>query len=102
MESSSTGVPNPKRVAAGRLNRTRRGPLTAEGRENLRHAALNNRPWEHSTGPRTPAGKAQATRNGKKRQLGPQSVREVRAELKEVRELVRLMREARKNLPSGS
>jgi len=25
---------------------------------------MRNRPWEHSTGPRTPQGKAQAARNG--------------------------------------
>ena len=98
MERSSTSVPNPKRVAAGRLNRARRGPLTAEGREKLRQAALDNRPWEHSTGPHSPVGKAQSILNGKKRQLGPWSVREIRAQLKEVRELVRQMREARKHL----
>jgi hypothetical protein len=100
MEHSSSDIPNPKRVAAGRRNRARRGPLTPEGREKLRQAALRNRPWEHSTGPRTPAGRAQSARNGKKRQLGPLSVREVRAQLQEVREQIQRMREARKNLLS--
>src|SRR5262249_33482620 len=97
LERPETGGPNPKRVAAGRLNRTKRGPLTPEGREKLRQSALHNRPWEHSTGPRTPAGRAQSRINGKKgSQKGPLSVREVRAALVEVRELIRQMQEARK------
>ena len=77
--SRSTPPPNPRRVAAGRLNRRKRGPLTPEGRERLRQAALANRPWEHATGPRTAEGKARAAANGKVRQKGECSVREVRA-----------------------
>jgi hypothetical protein len=95
MESTNVHTPNPRRVAAGRLNRAQRGSLTDAGRERLRQAALLNRPWQHSTGPRTPAGRAQSVLNGKRRQRGPQSIREIRAELKEVRELVRQMRQAR-------
>jgi hypothetical protein len=95
MADTQTERPNPKRVAAGRLNWIRRGPLTDVGREKLRQAALRNRPWEHSTGPRTPAGKAQSVLNGKRRQRGPRSIREIRAELKAVRELVREMQQAR-------
>ena len=95
MGSTDAHIPNPRRVAAGRLNRARRGPVTPAERERLRQAALRNRPWQHSTGPRTPAGRAQSILNGKRRQRGPQSVREIRAELKEVRELVRRMRQAR-------
>src|SRR5215470_11303114 len=80
--------PNPRRVAAGKLNRRKRGPLTPEGRERLRQAALTNRPWLASTGPRTAEGKARAARNGKARQKGQQSVREVRRSLAEVVGLV--------------
>ena len=99
MSDSPTEKPkNPRRVEAGRLNRCRRGPLTPEGRERLRRSALRNRPWEHSTGPRTPSGKAQSARNGKNSQKGPLSLREVRAALKGVGELVRHMREARDQL----
>lgn len=87
--------PNPRRVAAGRANRAKRKGLTVAGRERLRLAVSVNRPWEHSTGPRTPAGKAQASANGKVRQVGPFSVRELRAELAEVRTLVREMAEGR-------
>jgi hypothetical protein len=95
MANAATHVPNPRRVAAGRLNRARRGPLTPEGRERLRQAALRNRPWEHSTGPRTLAGRAQSIINGKRRQRGPKSVREIRGDLKRVDELIRQMRQAR-------
>jgi hypothetical protein len=85
-------------VAAGRANRRRRGPLTEAGRERLRAAALRDRPWAKATGPRTAAGKAQAARNGKRRQVGPRSVREVRADMREVRVLVRAIRAACRQL----
>ena len=71
-------VPNPKRVAAGQRNRAVRGPLTEAGRERLRAAAHLHRPWEHSTGPRSPDGKKRAAFNGKSRQIGVLSVRELR------------------------
>ena len=77
--STNPPSPTPRRVAAGRLNWQKRRGLTPAGRERLRQSALANRPWEHATGPRTAAGKAQAARNGKVRQKGAQSVREVKA-----------------------
>jgi hypothetical protein len=86
--------PNPARVAAGRLNRTKRKGITPEGRERLRQTALQHQPWRFACGPKTEAGKAKVARNGKKRQIGPRSVREVRAELRAVRELLRQMRQA--------
>ena len=36
---------------------------TPEGLQRLREAAQRNRPWEHSTGPRTPEGKARSRGN---------------------------------------
>jgi hypothetical protein len=90
--------PNPRRVAAGKLNRNRRGPLTPEGRLRLRDAACRHRPWQHSTGPRTPAGKGQAARNGKLRQLDQLSVRQVRAEMKELSLLLEMMTQIRREL----
>jgi hypothetical protein len=75
-------------VAAGKLNRRKRGPFTAAGLERLRQAALANRPWERSTGPRTAVGKAVAARNGKSRQRGECSEREVRRSLGEVTGLI--------------
>jgi hypothetical protein len=85
---------NPKRVAAGRANRKLRGPLTPNGRRRLREAALANRPWLTSTGPKTPAGKRQAAANGKARQIGRLSVREAKAQVAVIRALFGLMRES--------
>ncbi len=85
--------PNPKRVAAGRLNRAKRGPLTDRGRERLRQSALVNRPWRFSTGPRTDAGKDQARTNGRKRQKGEQSVRELQCEVAEINGLIQRIKQ---------
>jgi hypothetical protein len=87
--------PNPRRVAAGKLNRAKRKGLTPEGRERLRQAALRNRPWRFSTGPQTTAGKAAAARNGERRRDGLLSVRELKAELAALRGLARQMGDAR-------
>ena len=89
MPKTSDHVPNPRRVAAGKANRQKRGPLTEEGRQRLRISALRNKPWLSTTGPKTPEGRAQAARNGKRRQKGPLSVREARAELAKVRAMIR-------------
>lgn len=86
--------PNPMRVAAGRRNRAKRKELTEEGRQRLRASALRHQPWRHATGPKTPEGKAQAARNGKVRQKGLKSVREIRANLAPLRDLLRVMRAA--------
>jgi hypothetical protein len=73
----------------------KRKGLTDEGREALRQAALANEPWMHSTGPRTAQGKAASSANGKKRQRGPQSIRELRKELSDVRLLLAGLRDLR-------
>src|SRR5262245_28008118 len=67
--------------------RKRRG-LSPEGREKLRQAAVANRPWEHSTGPRTPEGKARSAANGKVRQKGPYSTREIQRMVEPYRQLL--------------
>ena len=72
---------NPNRVAAGKRNRALRGGITEEGRRRLREAAQRNRPWEHSNGPKSEAGRAQSRTNGKARQIGDRSIREVRCEV---------------------
>ena len=91
MSQQTPSQPNPRRVAAGRRNRKKRGPLTPAGREKLRLAALKNRPWLHATGPKTPEGKARSAANGRKTQKGPKSIRQMRAELADVRLLLRDM-----------
>lgn len=88
-------APNPKRVAAGRLNWLKRKGLTPEGRSRLRLFALANRPWQHSTGPRSVEGKARSAANGRTRQVGPYSRRQFQAQLAELRGLEREMRDAR-------
>ena len=77
-------LPNPKTVAAGRRNRKLRGPLTPEGRERLRQAALANRPWTRSTGPKTQAGKAKSAANGAKQRKDQHSARQTRASVTDV------------------
>lgn len=102
-----TRVPNPRRVAAGRLNRMKRKGLTPEGYERLRQTALRNQPWRFSTGPRTPKGKAKVAQNGKKRQLGPRSeslqcprssVREIRRQFVDLCRLLDDMRVTRQEV----
>ncbi len=84
--------PNPRRVAAGKLNRQKSGPLTLAGRERLQQAALANRPWEHSTGPRTIEGKIRVAEHGRKRQLGPISVRQLRWQIAELYSMLGISR----------
>src|SRR5262249_6931473 len=86
--SQSPPCPDPRRAAAARANRAKRRGLTPEARLRLREAALANKPWEHSTGPRTPQGKLQAVRNGKVRQRGPVSTRELKAMVSGAAELI--------------
>jgi hypothetical protein len=91
-----TTAPNPRRVEAGKRNRALRKGLTEAGRQRLREAALRHQAWKHSTGPRTPEGKARAAANGKKRQLGPLSVREIRADLAGLRGLLSTLQSTRR------
>ena len=88
-------VSNPRRVQAGRKNRMKRPPLSLESRQKLRVAAFKNQPWHRSTGPRTPAGKAKTARNGKVRQIGPRSIREIRAYLRNIMCLIEETRKIR-------
>jgi hypothetical protein len=94
--------PNPRRQAAGRENRKKRGPLTEAGREQLRAAALRLKPWTQATGPRTEAGKKKSAANGRYRQHNALSTREVRAEMADVRQLIQEMRKLRESAePAG-
>ena len=98
MHQQPLTLPNPKRQAAGRRNRLLRGPLTPEGRERLRQTALRNKPWMSSTGPRTEAGKARSAANGRWRQKGERSVRQIRAAVADVWSLIEQMGASRRML----
>ena len=99
---SSSPSDDPRRSEPSR--RARRSPITfsAEGLERLRAAARAGRPWERSTGPRTPEGKAKSARNGRIRQKGEKSVRELRAEMAHVSDLINEMTKARESLTNGA
>lgn len=56
-------TPNPKRVAAGKVNRSKRPPLSEETREKLRKAIYRNQPWRYSTGPTSLEGKRRSASN---------------------------------------
>ena len=98
MPPESSLAKDPQRVLVGRQNRMKWKGLSPQGREKLRQSAQRHQPWRFSTGPRTPAGKAQAALNGKRRQLGVRSVREIKADLADVRNLLREMRDGRTRL----
>ena len=92
---SSACTPNPRRSAAGKRNQALSRGLTPSGRAKLRATALRCQPWKLSTGPRTAAGKARSARNGKATQIGPRSVRELRADVAELRQMADSLRESR-------
>jgi CTP:molybdopterin cytidylyltransferase MocA len=102
MSANSPTTPNPKRVAAGRRNRLLRKEVTPEGRERLRQAALTQQPWRFSTGPRTAAGKAASAKNGKRRQKGEQSVRELHATVADMSALIQQMRQVRARIATSA
>lgn len=72
------------RQRAGRENQRKSQGLTPEGREALRLTALKNKPWDHSTGPRTAEGKARSCQNAYKdgRTIRRQRIRKLGAEIK--------------------
>lgn len=72
--------------------------FSAEGLERLRAAAVANRPWTKARGPVTPDGKARSAKNGRYRQRGEKSRRELAAELKCVFSLMETMAETRRSL----
>jgi len=100
MATEPTPEKNPKRVAAGKRNRKLWRGHTREGLARLRACALRDQPWAHATGPTTAAGKAAAAANGRVRQTGPKSVRQIRAEVGELRGLLAGMRAAGRNAES--
>lgn len=81
------------RAAVARLNRMKRKGVTEEGRRKLREAALKYRPWQYSTGPRTPEGKAKVAENGRYRQRARMTTRGIRADIRQARAATRRLAE---------
>lgn len=67
-----------KQLDANRRNLRKAGQLTEEGRARLREAARRNRPWEHTTGPRTAEGLARSSKNALKHGRDTNEAREFR------------------------
>jgi hypothetical protein len=97
-EAATTAVPSLRRIAAGKQNVLKRKKFTAEGLARLRAVALANQPWRFSTGPRTVEGKRRSAANGRARQKGSQSVRQLRAERADYLGLIRTMAAGRHDL----
>lgn len=95
--TTSSRMPDPRRSEINRRNRQKWRGMTPEGKDRVRAAILLRRPWEHSTGPRTAEGKARSSRNGSLGRAGP-SVRELRAELAGIFDLIRQMDAIRRSL----
>ena len=93
--SDRIGPPNPKRVAAGRLNAMKRIGFTEDGLARMKAAALITQPWRHSTGPRTAEGKARSSQNGRSRQVGERSKRALQREIAAALELGGMLASAR-------
>lgn len=95
IQSPQPTVPNPRRIEAGRRNRTLRRGLTETGRQRLRKSTSKFQPWRFAKGPISASGKQQAVRNGKVRQVGAMSVREIRLVAAELRTGINQLRDWR-------
>lgn len=65
-------------MAGSRAHASAPRRLTEAGRAKLRETALRNQPWRHSTGPITEAGKKRSSQNGRFRQRGFLSQRDLK------------------------
>jgi hypothetical protein len=92
---------NPKRVAAGRRNGPLRRPRSPEERQRLRELCLANKPWKSSTGPRTVKGKLRAAGNGNRNQPDPDSIRQIRLQLKDTHDFIGSMQSLRREVCAG-
>jgi hypothetical protein len=81
------------------MNRKKRKGITPKGREALRQAALNNRPWEHSTGPRTWWGKQRSRENAL--QHGDRAWATLPDEIRSIIEKIRQAEDGKGNVSQG-
>jgi hypothetical protein len=97
MDHASCPCDDPRQAEPALRNRRRPKNWSTEGLERLRAAAWATRPWELTRGPTTAAGKARSAANGRSRQKGEKSVRQLRAELASVLILIEEMGAARRS-----
>lgn len=64
--------------------RKKRRPYPPKHREKLAQKALDNRPWQHATGPRTTAGKAASSQNALKSGLHTATLRKLKRLLRQL------------------
>lgn len=57
---------SPRKLAANRRNLAKAGPLTPDGWRRLRAAALRDKPWRFSSGPKSAAGRKRSRMNALK------------------------------------
>jgi hypothetical protein len=95
METPPKKSPNPKRVAAGKLNRSKRGPISSIGKAKLRLAIYRVKPWLLSTGPKTSQGKAESARNGLLRVKNGENLRKVRRNINKISQMMKELRDLR-------
>ena len=86
--AEKTHKPDHGGVRAGRVDQLKPRKHTPEGLQRLRETALRNRPWQYTTGPRTPEGKARVAENGRYAQKSEVSRRQMRRELADTRAMV--------------
>ena len=98
MAASQRQSKSPARVAAGRLNVLKRRAWTVEDRERQRLNCLKSRPWERSTGPRTPEGKQQAATNGSHTPVNPQSTRQAAFAVADIYTMISELSEMRRGV----
>jgi len=75
--------------------------LTPAGREKLRQSALKHRPWQFSTGPRTPEGKARIEQARRARLHGVMSDREIRRGLGDVEDALEQLAAIRQQIQAA-
>ncbi len=88
-----------KQLDANRRNLRKAGQLTEDGRARLREAARRNRPWEHTTGPRTAEGLARSSKNALKHGRDTNEAREFRD--RALRFLISRVVERTSNVPAA-
>jgi hypothetical protein len=89
---------NPRRIAAGIINGSKRRPWDKQDIQRLREQCLQRRPWLKSTGPRTDEGKYRSRANGYGHLPDPKSLRQIWASLADVNGMMAQMAELRRSI----